>query len=69
MQYEESATVKKLQRAKSATREKCKTKILRHVKVQYKILQYVNGVQHEKITTQKSVTMKWFSMKKVQYEK
>ena len=48
----------KLQRAKNATGEECKTKTLKRVKVHQEIVQYIKKsatrktVQHEKITTQ-----------------
>ena len=38
----------KVQNAKGAKGEECKTKTLQRVKVQHEIVQYINRVQHEK---------------------
>ena len=38
----------KLQHEKSGTGKECKTKTLPRVKVQHEIVQYMEGVQHEK---------------------
>ena len=52
----------KLQHAKSATREECKTKTLQRVKEQHEIEQYIKRVQHEK-----KCNMKRLLHKKVQH--
>ena len=39
---------KKVQYAKSATGEECKSKTLHRVKVKHEIVQYIKRVQHEK---------------------
>ena len=41
----------KLQHAKSATGEECKTKTLQRLKVQHEIVQYIKRVQHENSVT------------------
>ena len=43
----------KVQNAKSAKGEECKTKTLQRVKVQHEIVQYINRVQHEKKSNMK----------------
>ena len=41
---------KKLQHAKGATGEKCKSKILQHLKLHHEIMHYIKRVEHEKNT-------------------
>ena len=54
---------RKLQDAKSALREECKTKTLQRVKVLHEIVQYIKRVQQEK-----KYNMKRLLNKKVQQE-
>ena len=39
----------KLQHAKTATGEECKTKTLQRVKMQHEIYQFIKRVQHEEV--------------------
>ena len=57
----------KVQHATSATGKECKMEILKRVKVQHEIQQYIKRVQLEKILTKKGGTWKWRSMKKVEH--
>ena len=50
VEHEQSETGKKLQYAKGVTGEKCKAKILQHLKLHHEIMQYIKRVEHEKNT-------------------
>ena len=72
VQYKKSANRKKLQHAKSATGEECKTKTLQRVKVQHEIVQYIKcnmkRLMHKKVPHRNGAVWKKCNMKTVQHE-
>ena len=59
MGHEQSATGKKVQYAKSAAEEECKSKTLQRVKVEHEIVQYMKRqIIHNKVQQEKKYKMK-----------